>query len=296
MRVVRADALGMCFGVRDALVATDRIDEPSRVTIHGELVHNPEVQARLQGRGFAQRGEHERGGQAFTTPEVMITAHGVSDVERARLESSGAQLIDTTCPLVRRAHRAALALARQGYFVVVIGKPDHVEVEGLTGDLVEFCVVQRESDVRTYPAQRIGVVCQTTTQPDVAARLRREIERRNPDAEVRFVDTVCRPTKLRQRALEDLLDEVECVVIVGGHNSNNTRALVERCRERGVPAWHVERPEGLEPDWFHGIEIIGLTAGTSTLDATIDAVERALEAMARGTPRRHHKMAPGSVT
>src|SRR5690349_11333451 len=87
----------------------------------------------------------------------------------------------------------------------------------------------------------------------------------------RNAGTSCHPTKDHQKALEQLMDEVGAMVVVGGHNSNNTRQLVLRCQERGLRAYHVQGPEDLRPEWFEGIEIVGLTAGTSTLDATIDA-------------------------
>ena len=99
---------------------------------------------------------------------------------------------------------------------------------------------------------------------------------RNPEAEIQFVDTVCLPTKEHQRSLERLLDQVDAMVVVGGRNSNNTRELVALCRERGVPAVHVQEASDLDPDWFAGVRTVGLTAGTSTLDTTIDEVHRAL--------------------
>jgi 4-hydroxy-3-methylbut-2-enyl diphosphate reductase len=106
MRVIRADVLGMCFGVRDALAATEEIADPRAVTIHGPLVHNEIVQERLRSRGFAIENEPRLNEVLPSTPLVMITAHGISDRERHRLESAGKQLIDTTCPLVIRVHRA----------------------------------------------------------------------------------------------------------------------------------------------------------------------------------------------
>lgn len=279
MEVIRADAMGLCFGVRDALALMDGVAEPELVTIRGELVHNPVVLDRLDARGFLRQGEVTADRSAVPeTPLVLITAHGVSDTERARLEAAGKQLVDTTCPLVRRAHRAALSLQAKGYHVVVIGRPDHVEVRGLVGDLHDYDVVASEADVRRYEAPRIGILCQTTTPPRTAQRLKQAIERLNPQAEeVRFVDTVCRPTRERQRAVAELVDRVEAVVVVGGRNSNNTRELVNLCRERGVSAWQVEGPEDLDPRWFAGLRRVGLTAGTSTLDVTIDAVHEALE-------------------
>src|SRR5271155_2576511 len=99
MRVIRADVLGMCFGVRDALAVIDEIDEPRAVSIHGQLVHNEIVQSRLESRGFAIEDETYRARSMPATPGVLITAHGISERERQRLENAGKRLIDTTCPL-----------------------------------------------------------------------------------------------------------------------------------------------------------------------------------------------------
>ena len=113
MRVIRADVMGMCFGVRDALEVIDGIDEPAAVTIHGQLVHNEVVQSQLASRGFAMRSEPAAADALPETPSVLITAHGISDRERERLESAGKRLVDTTCPLVTRVHQAAQASRRR---------------------------------------------------------------------------------------------------------------------------------------------------------------------------------------
>ena len=109
-----------------------------------------------------------------------------------------------------------------------------------------------------------------------AAAVREAIAARNPGAEIKFIDTVCLPTKEHQRSLERLLGQVEAMVVVGGRNSNNTRELVARCEERGIPVLHVQSAADLDPEWFRGFETVGLTAGTSTLDRTIDDVYQAL--------------------
>jgi 4-hydroxy-3-methylbut-2-en-1-yl diphosphate reductase len=280
MRVIRADVLGMCFGVRDSLAVIDQIAEPKRTTIHGELVHNEVVQLQLQARGFAMRTEADRKQLLPETSQVLITAHGISDRERERLRSAGKELVDTTCPLVRRVHHAALTLEAEGCFVLVIGRRGHVEVEGIVEDLAQFEVIESEADVRAYPARRLGMVCQTTATERTVAAIRQAVAARNPAAEIRFVDTVCHPTKEHQRALERLLDKVEAVVVVGGRSSNNTRQLVARCRERGKPALHVQSAAELDPAWFKPFTTVGLTAGTSTLFETIDQVHRALSDIA----------------
>jgi 4-hydroxy-3-methylbut-2-enyl diphosphate reductase len=275
MRVVRPDTLGMCFGVRDALAALDSVAEPSRITIHGELVHNEAVVLELRARGFGMVDESQRM-DLPATPLVAITAHGISDNERSRLIAAGKQLLDTTCPLVRRVHQAARGLASLGYHVLVIGKPGHVEVRGIVDDLPSHDVVPEVEAVRRYDADRLGVVCQTTTAPRKAQAILEAIRDHNPRAEIRFIDTVCHPTRDRQRAVERMLEQVEAVVVVGGRHSNNTRELVELCREHGCPSWHVQGAADLVRSWFRGIRTVGLTAGTSTQDAVIDDVHRAL--------------------
>ena len=128
MRVIVAEAMGLCFGVRDALQAARSVEKPVEVTVFGQLVHNPVVNRELLGRGFVLAEEAGRGAGRVETSAVLITAHGVSDRERAAFLALGKLVIDTTCPLVRRAHAAAREFARSGHFVVVIGRHGHVEV------------------------------------------------------------------------------------------------------------------------------------------------------------------------
>ena len=276
MKIIRADEMGMCFGVRDALSATGAVSDPTLVTIHGELLHNPLVTRRLAEAGFRQSPESSRSSTAGT-PLVLITAHGISDAERRRLAGANKQLIDTTCPLVRRAHDAAQELQAEGRHVLVIGKAGHVEVEGIVDDLNSYDVVGEASEVDRYESLRLGIVCQTTMPPDLIADVYACVRRRNPLADIRVIDTVCQPTKLRQRALLDLVRRLNAVVVVGGRSSNNTRRLVRLCLEHRTPVLHVESADDLELPWFEHVRAVGLTAGTSTLDETIDEVHRALE-------------------
>jgi 4-hydroxy-3-methylbut-2-enyl diphosphate reductase len=278
MRVIRARALGMCFGVRDALAALDGIAEPASVTVHGQLVHNEQIQSSLRLRGFHLTDEADRS-DVPPTPDVVITAHGVSDRERARLSDAGKRLIDTTCPLVRRVHAAARQLQEAGYFVLVIGKRGHVEVQGIVGDLTKFAVVESAAEAGPYPASKLGIVCQSTTRPTDARRIRHAIEESNPGKDIRFVDTICQPTRDRQYAVYELVGKVDALVVVGGTNSNNTRQLAEMARERLVPVLQVQSARELDPAWFTGLAVVGLTAGTSTPDAVIDEVHAALEAV-----------------
>jgi 4-hydroxy-3-methylbut-2-enyl diphosphate reductase len=234
-------------------------------------------------------GEHERH-QVPTTDTVLITAHGVSHAERQRLESAGKHLVDTTCPLVERAHQAALRLEAEGYYVLVIGRRGHVEVEGIVGDLQHFEVVEGPEEVRHYASKCLGIMCQTTTPAAHVERIRQTIVAHNPGAEIRFLDTVCHPTKDHQQALDRLLEQVDAMVVVGGRNSNNTRQLVARCKEKGVPAFHIQEAAELQGPWFAGVQTVGLTASTSTLDTTITEVYEALLCLAaEGQHQQKHE-------
>ena len=137
MRIIRAAHLGMCFGVRDAITLALEHADAGPITILGDLVHNPAVLAALDAKGIAVAQDAAE----VKTPTVMVTAHGASSRTLARTRSLGLTVVEATCPLVHVAHRAVAALARDGYHVVVVGRRDHVEVRGLTGDLDSFDVV-----------------------------------------------------------------------------------------------------------------------------------------------------------
>jgi len=279
VEVLRAAAMGLCFGVRDALAAARSAPRPSETAVYGQLVHNELVLVELSQRGFQLTDEVDR--QMPSSPTVMITAHGISDRERTRLVSAGKQLIDTTCPLVKRVHAAAQTLARDGFHVLVVGRPAHVEVLGIIGDLESYHVVSCANDVQEYEYAKLGIVCQSTTPPELAQQVHTEVERRNPKALIKFINTICQPTVDRQNALMNLLPFVDAMVIVGGANSNNTQQLVSLCSRNGVPAHHVQSVNDLQTEWFSSSDCraIGLTAGTSTLDRSIDEVEQRLRVL-----------------
>lgn len=270
MRVLRASRLGMCFGVRDAIaLALDHADD-GPITILGDLVHNPTVLGALEAKGIAVAKDVAD----VRTPTVMITAHGTSGRTLARTRALGLDVVEATCPLVHVAHRAAAALAREGFHVVIVGQRDHVEVRGLTGDLDSFDVVLDDDDVLALEEHpRIGVASQTTQAIEKVRHLVELIRRRFPRSEVRFIDTVCKPTKDRQSAAVEMARQSDVVIVVGGRSSNNTRELVNTCARYCARVHHVQTDADVRPEWFDAVEIVGLTAGTSTPDDVIDRVE-----------------------
>jgi 4-hydroxy-3-methylbut-2-enyl diphosphate reductase len=267
----------MCFGVRDAIALALEHAEAGPLTILGDLVHNPTVQRALEAKGIATA----RDAAQVTTSTVMVTAHGTSERSLARTRALGLRVVEATCPLVHVAHRAVIALARDGYHVVIVGQRDHVEVRGLTGDLDpgHFDVVLEDADVLALNEHsRIGVAAQTTQSLEKVRHMVALIRERFPQSEVRFVDTVCKPTKQRQSAAVEMAQQADVVIVVGGRSSNNTRELVSTCARYCARVHHVQTEEDVRPEWFDGANVVGLTAGTSTPDDVIDRVELRIRA------------------
>jgi len=278
MRIILAEHFGVCFGVRDALSEAGRIARVVPLTILGELVHNPIILAGLQAKGV-QRGELKS--TSASTANVMITAHGASNERRDAWRSAGYQVSDATCPLVHRAHAALASLVADGCFPVVIGKKGHVEVLGLTGDFPNAFVIETEADMANLPQrERYGVISQTTQAIEKVEGLVEMMRHTRSSSTIIFRDTVCQPTKNRQNALQKLLETCDTIVVVGGRNSHNTLQLVSKAGAAGLRAFHVERPEELQPEWFFDVRVAGLTAGTSTLKETVAAVKARLEEIA----------------
>lgn len=277
MNIFRDPQLGMCFGVRNAIALAIECATTRPVTVLGELVHNPDVLARLRHGGIQTAHEIDQ----IWTQDVLISAHGISGRRLGELKARGLVVWDATCPLVRAAQSAVRELAASGWHPVIVGKRDHVEVRGLTEDLEEFDIVLTEEDVcRLREQKRWGVVAQTTQPIDRVRYLVAALRNRFPCSEIRFVDTVCQTTKLRRAAALELARECEVVVVVGGVNSNNTRELAAACADHGARVYHVQSASDLRSEWFKGVGSVGLTAGTSTPDNVIDEVERQLRLIA----------------
>jgi 4-hydroxy-3-methylbut-2-en-1-yl diphosphate reductase len=293
MKIIRAQSLGMCFGVRDAIALALEHAEAGPLTILGDLVHNTTVLTDLQARGIAVAHEAAQ----VKTHTVMVTAHGASERMLANTRALGLDVVEATCPLVDVAHRAVRALVRDGYHPVIIGQRAHVEVRGLTEDLDDFDVVLQEEDVLALDAHpRIGIAAQTTQSIERVRHLVALIRQQFPQSDVRFIDTVCQPTKQRQNAARELARQCDVVIVVGGATSNNTRELVSTCSQYCAHVQHVQTELDLRPEWFHAAGVVGITAGTSTPDHVIDRIDQRIRQLAAASqPRGRDSETPAYV-
>jgi 4-hydroxy-3-methylbut-2-enyl diphosphate reductase len=285
MKIIQAEHLGMCFGVRDAIALALETANHEPLTILGDLVHNETVLAELRARNIKITQQPTD----VTTRTVMVTAHGTSQRTLDQTREHGFNVLEATCPLVHVAHRALAKLVAAGAHPIIIGKRDHVEVRGMTGDLTEFAVVLLPEDVMKLRAHScFGVIAQTTQPIERVRELVQLIRQRFPQSEVRFVDTVCQPTKQRQHAAVELAQQCNVVIVIGGAHSNNTRELVATCVRHCARVHHVQIASELRPEWFRENDVIGITAGTSTPDSLIQAVESQLKAYALQASAPHN--------
>jgi 4-hydroxy-3-methylbut-2-enyl diphosphate reductase len=276
MKILRAEHLGMCFGVRDAIALALKTAEREPLTVLGDLVHNETVLAELRQRGI----RFEQQAASVRTAAVMVTAHGASERAMNATRAHGLKVVEATCPLVHVAHRSLQKLVAEGFHPVIIGKRDHVEVRGMTEDLKEFEVVLSEEDIANLPPHsRFGVMAQTTQPIEKVRHLVRLLGERFPKSEVRFIDTVCQPTKQRQHAAQDLAKACDVVIVIGGAHSNNTHELVKTCGQFCARVHHVQTVADLRTEWFRPDDTVGITAGTSTPDSVIAEVEQRLPAL-----------------
>jgi 4-hydroxy-3-methylbut-2-enyl diphosphate reductase len=276
MKILRAEHLGMCFGVRDAIALALDTAQREPLTILGDLVHNETVLAELRERGITFQNET----RAVATPIVMITAHGASEKRQQSAREQGLRVLEATCPLVHVAHRALKKLVSEGFHPVIIGKRDHVEVRGMTEDLDVFDVVLTEADIaklQTHP--RLGVIAQTTQLIERVRQLVQLLRERFPNSEVRFIDTVCQPTKQRQSAAVELAQQSNVVIVIGGVHSNNTHELVKTCSRFCERVYHIQNAEDVCAEWFLPDDVVGITAGTSTPDNAIAEIEQLLRSL-----------------
>jgi (E)-4-hydroxy-3-methyl-but-2-enyl pyrophosphate reductase len=274
MRIKRAEKYGFCSGVRIADLKVKRFAAAGgRGAILGQVVHNERVVDEMDKLGVRTVEEID----AVKEPTIVFSAHGVPPSFHDRAKSSGLKVLDTTCKFVYDIHRESKQALADGFHLVFIGDPKHREVIGYTHDLdperyhiVSTIEGAEAIDWDRYP--KVKIFYQTTLNSDDFENVVRLIEKRA--AHVERADTICYATKENQDAARLLASdpEIDLILIIGGKKSANTKHLWEICRE-SKPSYLIQGADDLQPAWFDGVEVVGVTAGSSTPDYVIDEVE-----------------------
>ncbi len=293
MRIKKAKALGFCFGVRRAIdVVAETAAKVGRIDSLGSVVHNPVVVNNLSNKGVRVVSSLEE----VESGTIAVTAHGRGPEIAEQAGRRGLDLIDATCPIVRKSQKAAQKLCASGYQVVIFGETDHPEVRGVLAwtEGKGVAVLDPEGEI-DLPRRKVALLSQTTKSEEsfadfVARFVARNIGRIN---ELAIVNTTCPETDERYHAARELAAECDLLIVVGGRNSANTRKLAQTCAGTGVETHHIETAAEIEAAWLEGKECAGVTAGASTPDESIDEVVarlRRLDRELRAARRRNGRV------
>jgi (E)-4-hydroxy-3-methyl-but-2-enyl pyrophosphate reductase len=280
MKVKRAAKYGFCSGVRIADLKVKRFAAGGgRGAILGQVVHNERVVEEMENLGVRTVEEIP----AVQEPTIIFSAHGVPPSFHQMAADNGLQVLDTTCKFVYDIHKASKVALNDGYHLIFIGDPRHREVIGYTNDLdpSRYHIMSKVSEAESVDwsaYEKLMVFYQTTLNAEDFEDVVRAVERRA--ASVRRADTICYATKENQDAARVLArdPEIEAIVVIGGKKSANTKHLWEICRE-SKPSYLVQGAGDIDPQWLAGVNVVGLTAGSSTPDYVIDEVEERLAAL-----------------
>jgi 4-hydroxy-3-methylbut-2-en-1-yl diphosphate reductase len=269
MEVILAKQAGFCFGVKRAThLAFEAADKGGETYTLGPIIHSPQVVQRLEEMGVKPLDDVH----GVDHGTIIIRSHGVAAEELNAAITRNLNVVDATCPFVKKAQEHVASLSHAGYDVVVVGDADHPEVQGIvsyaTGPV--YVVGSGEEAERLPRMSKVGVVAQTTQSFEnlkhvVTACL-------SKGGEIRVYHTICDATAVRQEEAKALAGKVDCMIVIGGYNSANTKRLAEVCSELLPRTHHIETACQLDRSWFDGVEKVGVTAGASTPKWVIDEV------------------------
>ena len=278
MKVIVAKTAGFCFGVKRAV---DTVYEQAEkeaairpIYTYGPIIHNEEVVKDLEERGVCVWDEEKLEGVRGGT--VIIRSHGVSRKVYEQLEAQGFQVVDATCPFVKKIHRIVREESEKGTAIVIVGNASHPEVKGIRGWCKgEAYVIEtpEEAEKLSLPGDtKLCIVSQTTFNYNKFQLLVEIILKKSYDSIV--VNTICSATHERQAEAKQLASKVDVMLVIGGKHSSNTQKLYEICRKECNDTYYIQTIRDLKYEWLEGKRSVGITAGASTPNYIIEEVHR----------------------
>lgn len=279
MRILLAQSAGFCFGVKRATnMAFKAAEQHCPICSLGPIIHSPQLVEKLAEKGVevVKNVDDLHGGA------VIIRSHGVTSGEMEALQKRQIEVVDATCPFVKKAQQHAAMLSREGYSVVLVGEEEHPEVQGIVsyaakGDV--FVVADRSQAENLPMLPRMGIVAQTTQSFDNFQQIVDVCLGKSH--ELRVFNTICDATSVRQNEAKSLASQSDLMIVVGGFNSANTNRLAQICQEIQPHTRHVETVDQIDPEWFAGVQVVGITAGASTPRWLIEEVVSVVSAIGK---------------
>ncbi len=278
MEVIRAKTAGFCFGVKRAVDTVyeqlEKASESTTIYTYGPIIHNEEVVKDMKQKGvIVLQSEAEL--DALTEGTVIIRSHGVEKAIYDKLNAKGIKIVDATCPFVKKIHNIVQKESTNGNYIIIVGNPQHPEVEGIRGWAgIKAVVVQTKEDIDklTIPEnEKACVVSQTTFNYNKFKELVEIILKKSYDVSV--LNTICNATKERQTEAQRIAEEVDAMIVIGDKHSSNTQKLFEICKNACKDTYYIQTLDDLDMNQLGSVETVGITAGASTPNNIIEEVQ-----------------------
>jgi len=270
MEIKIAKHAGFCFGVRRAVdMAEKALGSGRKVYCMGSLIHNQQVIEKLEKKGLVTvRDLAEIPAESL----FLIRSHGIDPKIVEKIVAQGCEILDATCPFVRRAQLVAKKFHEENYEVVICGDPEHAEVIGInawTDDSAK--IINNANEVKNLEFQgAVGVLSQTTQKKEFLDSVARELAKKTKKLVIE--NTICLDSSTKQAEVSALAKVVDLMIVIGGKNSSNTGKLVQLSEAQKTPTRHIETAAELQEEWFENVQIVGIAAGASTAQFLIDEV------------------------
>jgi len=277
MEVIKAKSAGFCFGVKRAVdTVYQQVEKQEALPIYtyGPIIHNEEVVKDMEKKGVVVlRTEEEL--NALEKGTVIIRSHGVAKNVYDRLEEKNIRIVDATCPFVKKIHNIVQKHSKEGNSIIIIGNPDHPEVQGIKGWAGDdVCVIQNAEEAQKFVAldgKKLCIVAQTTFNYNKFKDLVEILEKKSYDIIV--LNTICNATKERQTEARSIAETVDAMIVIGDKHSSNTQKLFEICRKACNNTYYIQTLGDLDLNQLGSVETVGITAGASTPNNIIEEVQ-----------------------
>jgi 4-hydroxy-3-methylbut-2-enyl diphosphate reductase len=271
MKIMIAKTAGFCFGVKRAIDIAFRLASEKRKGVYtlGPIIHNPQVVAKLKKKGIVPLEDLK---SKNDIKALIIRTHGIPLRLSKEIASSGCEIIDATCPFVKKAQYYAKLLNEEGYQVVILGEQNHPEVQSLMSYADNDVIVVNAETPLPRLKKKIGLVVQTTQPVESLKKVLSGVLRHAK--EIKVYNTICNSTALRLKETERMARQVDVMFVAGGKNSANTTQLTKLCESLSVPTYHIETASEIRKQWITNAKYIGITAGASTPEWIIQEVEK----------------------
>ncbi len=276
MEIILAKKAGFCFGVQKAIdmVYDEANSSNNNIYTYGPIIHNEEVVSDLESKGVKAINFDEKELNDLSDCTVVIRSHGVGKNIYDSLEQKNCDVVDATCPFVKKIHNIVKEESEKGKTIIIVGSEYHPEVEGIKGWVNgDAFIVDNEEDARGIDLDSNTPVCivsQTTYNPEKFAKLVEIIGEKGYDSNV--VNTICNATNERQKEAKEIAGKVDAMIVIGGKNSSNTQKLYEICKNECENTFYIQTAKDMDFEKLKDFEKVGITAGASTPKNIIEEV------------------------